>query len=97
MTNSGRILTASGAGCIQFKKEIGADSENVYIAYTGYGEIASRFFYGKCLNHNDHKGYRVRKLAVHSRNVRHVHIIPPDTTPDPDSDDKPPIVSEPCK
>ena len=72
MTKAGKILNSTGATVVQLQKEIGADSETIYIACTGHGKSGTR-------NHSAPKllasGFRDRKLAVHSSNVRYTHIV----------------------
>lgn len=71
MTKAGRILNSSGSGCVQLQREIGADSKTIFVACTGQAG----------------QGFRQRKLAVHSSNVRQAHMVHQEVTATDDEDD----------
>ena len=86
MTKAGRILNSSSSGCVQLQREIGADSKTIFIACTGQGERGHWRTVGDTCSFSP--DFRQRKLAVHSSNVRHAHMVHQEATATDDEEDK---------
>ena len=75
MSKTGEILNSSGAICAQLRRELGADAEMIFLACSGHGLCRSRLTGMQFISYFVVLGKRTRKLAVHSGNLRHVHIV----------------------